>query len=296
MYVQTKPTILHQILFPGVMGLVIAAVFVMRKMGVNPDLWNAITYNGAAILLMTSEYIIPRNPSWNYYHKGKFRIREAATEGFFYFVVDAFSGSLMFPVSHFISEFIKNHVHTPGALPIPGVIQFAILLFGLDFIRYWIHRGYHSISFLWRFHALHHMAPRLGAVSTRRSHPLDDLLLYVPESVLVLVLGFDTETVAAFYAIMTVMALVKHTNVDIPVNRVTALFNLPRFHLRHHELQSGTGTTYNFAEMTTVWDRVFGTFRGAPLTADHQVGVQTESQRSIVRELFGWLYLPINRF
>jgi sterol desaturase/sphingolipid hydroxylase (fatty acid hydroxylase superfamily) len=296
MQTKNKQTFLHHILFPGVMGLVVATVFILRGRGVDPDFWSAYTYNGAAILLLLAEYIIPRNPSWNYFNRGRFQVREAAIETFFYFVVDSFSGSLMFPIAHFLAEFVKGHFQAPGALPIPGALQFIILVLGLDFVRYWIHRGYHRFGFLWRFHALHHMAPRLSAVSTRRSHPLDDLFLYLPESVLVMVLGFDTRVVAGFYAIMTVMALVKHTNVDIPVNTVTAFFNLPRFHLRHHQLQSGTDLNCNYAELTTVWDRVFGTFNGEPLALDHQVGVQTKTERGIVRELFGWLYLPIEKF
>lgn len=282
-------------MFPILIGLIVTSVFIFHRLGMDPDLWIAYTYGGTAILLTCFEYIFPRDPSWNYFSKKGFRLKEAAMDTGFYFYGEVLSKIILLPVASFIVDYLKTITDLPIVLPFNGITQIILLVLLIDFMRYWIHRLQHQHAFLWRWHALHHCAPRLSAITATRSHPIDDLMLYLPETILVLVLGFDIHVVAAMYSVVWSISLIKHANLNLNVNWFSKFFQLPRYHLIHHELHGPKDPTYNFSEIMTFWDHVFGTFKDIPISPQHQVGVETDTHRSTFRELFGSLYLPTDK-
>ena len=73
-------------------------------------------------------------------------------------------GLLEFGESAGLSKWLTN-------LPIP--VQVLALYFASDFIYYWIHRGIHRWSVLWRAsgHGLHHAFHNLHAINVGAAHP-----------------------------------------------------------------------------------------------------------------------------
>lgn len=284
-------------LFAALIIVTIASVLLFRWAGMDPELWGAYTYLGGGIVLFTAEQIIPRNGSWNYVEKGrKFKFRNAAIDLTFFLGIDSWSVAVRLFVAIWVVRHVGKILAMPSLSSVPVLVQIVGLTLLADGFRYAVHRLQHRTSWLWRFHALHHMPENLVAISASRTHPFDDLVTYVPETVAFLLLGFSPDAVSGFYCVVWVIALVSHANVDIaPDGWLSQIVMHPRFHLAHHELQSGSDPTYNFAEITTLWDRVFGTFRNAPLAEDFRVGVAAPEPRSLGRELFGSLYLPVNR-
>ncbi len=41
------------------------------------------------------------------------------------------------------------------------VLQFLLLILVADFTQYWVHRTFHAVPWLWRFHAVHHSAEHI---------------------------------------------------------------------------------------------------------------------------------------
>jgi len=274
----------------------VAAVLIFRRVGIDAESWGAYTYFGAAALLFTAEQIIPRNASWNYAGRGRnFRYRNAIVDLIFLFGIDPCSVAVRLFVAIWVVGRIGKVLSIPTMSSLPVMAEIVLLTLVADGLRYCIHRLQHRTAWLWRFHALHHMPVNLVAVSTSRTHPFDDLIIYVPETILFLLLGFSVDVVSGFYCVVWVISLISHANVDIaPDGWIAGLLMHPRYHLVHHELQSGTERTFNFGEITTVWDRVFGTFRNAPLSKDFRVGVMSGEPRTLHRELLGSFYLPIH--
>ena len=66
----------------------------------------------------------------------------------------------------------------------PGVVQFFALLLVADFTQYWVHRTFHAVPALWRFHAVHHSAEQMDWLAGSRLHLVDIAvtrgLTYVP--------------------------------------------------------------------------------------------------------------------
>ena len=72
----------------------------------------------------------------------------------------------------------------------PFVVQFIAILFLTDFVQYWVHRAFHRVPILWRFHRIHHSADVMDWLAGSRLHLVDVAvtrgLTYVP----IYLLGF----------------------------------------------------------------------------------------------------------
>lgn len=274
---------------------VLAADWMMWRLGWSTSDWIIYTYNGTALILVGLEFLIPRVPSWNYINKNGILWRETAVEIFFFFWGGWFAGAVTYPFSQWVAGHLREALGLSNTIPLPLVLQAIIIVLYIDLFRYWLHRWMHEYPMLWRFHALHHVPERLGTMTSVRTHPVDDFLLYVPEMIILFSVGFDRTLVAVLYSVIWVISLVKHANVEIGENWFTRHFQIPQYHLRHHESHDGKVPTPNFSEVLTLWDRVFGSFAGAKVPLDHQVGVTTEKRRTLIREMFGWAYLSTDK-
>ena len=282
-------------LFPGLLLTTLAVIFILWKLNYTPSDWIEYTYNGIAITLLILELIIPRNKTWNYIDSKGFKFKETGTEIFFFFFSGFFAGAVTYPFSNWVADHIRAISGMEFHIGMPLIFQAIILVLLIDFIRYWMHRWMHEVSFLWRFHALHHLPERLGVGTSTRTHPVDDFLLYVPEMILLFTLGFNRTLVAFLYCFIWIISLIKHSNVEIEENWFSKSFQIPRFHLSHHKKHDGSLPTSNFSEILTFWDRVFGTFDGTEIEFEHQVGVPSETKRGFIREFLGWAYLPTQK-
>ncbi len=59
---------------------------------------------------------------------------------------------------------------------LPLSVQCALAVLLLDLERYGAHRAFHSVSFLWRIHEVHHSDPDYDVSTAGRFHPFEVLL------------------------------------------------------------------------------------------------------------------------
>lgn len=282
-------------LFLLVLLVVIGGDFLLWDFKVPAITWADYTYSAVLIFLVVFEFVKPRNASWNYITKEGVKFRELSADVVFQVIEAAVMSAAVFSLSVWLAEHIRYLFGWKHQLGLHWALQCIAAVFIMDFIRYWIHRWMHQVPLLWRVHSLHHMPERLGAMSTARGNPLDDVIIYSPELIVLFVLGFDKEIMLGLYSVVWIIPLITHSNVEFPVTRLASFFQLPTYHLIHHAYNDATTPTHNFAEILTFWDRVFGTFNAGPIGLDHRTGVVSDKPREWHREFFGWLYLPINR-
>lgn len=60
---------------------------------------------------------------------------------------------------------------------IPPYVQFFLIIMIADFSEYWIHRGFHEIPFLWRFHSIHHSSREMDWLAGSRIHIFDAVVM-----------------------------------------------------------------------------------------------------------------------
>ena len=128
-----------------------------------------------------------------------------------------------------------------------------------DFTQYWVHRTFHAVSLLWRFHAIHHSAEEMDWLAGSRLHLLDVILTrgltYVP----IFVLGFSESALMVYVVLVAAQATFIHANVRWEFRPVRRLVATPAFHHWHHSAER-EAVDKNFAVHTPVWDMLFGTY------------------------------------
>jgi sterol desaturase/sphingolipid hydroxylase (fatty acid hydroxylase superfamily) len=138
-------------------------------------------------------------------------------------------------------------------------LQLPLIVLVADFTQYWVHRTFHTVPFLWPFHAIHHSAEEMDWLAGSRLHLVDVILtralVYVP----IFVLGFSEIALLAYVFLVAAQATFIHANVHWRFRPLQRWIATPAFHHWHHAAEREAADK-NFAVHTPVWDVLFGTY------------------------------------
>ena len=141
---------------------------------------------------------------------------------------------------------------------LPLIVQVLAALLIADFAQYWVHRAFHVVPLLWRFHAIHHSTEAMDWLAGSRLHLVDAVttraLTYIP----LYVLGFSRSALAIYVVIVVIQATFIHANVRWKFRWIQPYVATPCFHHWHHASEKAA-IDRNFAVHTPIWDRLFGT-------------------------------------
>ena len=140
----------------------------------------------------------------------------------------------------------------------PLVVQLAEIVLVADLAEYAVHRLFHRVPWLWRFHAVHHSAQAMDWLAASRIHLADAVLTRAVAFVPLYVLGFAEPAVYAYLVFVSFHAIFVHANVRFDFGRLEGVLGTPRFHHWHHAADADA-IDKNFAIHLPVIDRVFGT-------------------------------------
>jgi sterol desaturase/sphingolipid hydroxylase (fatty acid hydroxylase superfamily) len=147
-----------------------------------------------------------------------------------------------------------------AAAPIYASVVVSVI--SLDLISYVWHRANHRISFLWRFHQVHHSDPDYTVSTALRFHP-GELTLALPVRLLaVAALGVPISGVIIFEVLFAFSNFFEHGNIDLSRKLESWLGRLivtPALHRRHHSQRSALLNS-NYGTIFSVWDRLFRSF------------------------------------
>ena len=140
---------------------------------------------------------------------------------------------------------------------LPWIVQFLLAVTAADMLEYWIHRLFHTVPWLWRFHAIHHSSKALDWIAGSRSHLVDDVVvrawILAP-----MMLVFPHDINVAYLLFVTIHATWTHCNFGPNVKWLEPYLILPRYHHWHHTSQK-EAIDKNFAIHFPWIDRIFGT-------------------------------------
>jgi sterol desaturase/sphingolipid hydroxylase (fatty acid hydroxylase superfamily) len=189
--------------------------------------------------------------------------REEWREDLFYFLVS----SLMVQVLTFLTFIPAKTILavTPltgvrawvGALPF--VVQFVAIMFLTDLVQYWVHRAFHRVPWLWKFHAVHHSARSMDWMAGARMHFLEILVLRASTVIPMFVLGFTAAAMNAYIFVVYIYSAFVHANLNWRFGLLEKLLVTPRFHHWHHGIED-EAVDVNFAIHFPLLDRLFGTY------------------------------------
>jgi len=153
-----------------------------------------------------------------------------------------------------------------GLLPrlgLPKWAEVALVLVLMDYTFYLWHVMTHRVSFLWRFHVVHHADLDLDASTALRFH-LGELLLGVPyQAAQVLLIGITPATYSIWQTTFLVAILFHHSALKLPYEwerRLSWFLVTPRMHGIHHSIVRSESDA-NWSSGLNIWDRLHGTLR-----------------------------------
>lgn len=141
----------------------------------------------------------------------------------------------------------------------PLWLQLLAIMFFTDLVQYWVHRAFHVIPFLWRFHSVHHSAKTLDWLAGSRMHILEIIALRAMTVIPMYLLGFSTTVIYVYLVIVYVYATYIHANVKWDIEWLKPFIVTPRFHHWHHGIEK-EAVDVNFAIHFPILDRIFGTY------------------------------------
>ncbi len=136
---------------------------------------------------------------------------------------------------------------------------FILLLLGVDFVFYWVHRWGHSINIMWAAHSPHHSAEEMNFFVALRASVTQRMTSFLFFWVLTII-GFHPLHIYMMTGIHLFIAFLHHTEFIPKLWRpIEFVFTTPSHHRVHH----GVNFKYldkNFGEFLIIWDRIFGSF------------------------------------
>ena len=250
-------TVFAWTIFPVVLGGAVAFTIWQMARGVDPIIAFVGPTIAAYFLLLTLERLLPYHRSWN-------RSRGDLHVDLGHLVVSgAFTVELLRPFMLAFGLWAGAWVSAALGVEIwpqewPLVLQLVLALVLGEFFMYWAHRLGHSWQLLWRFHAVHHSAPRLYFLNAVRFHPVDLAISTYAPFVPLVALGADARLLALFILVTAVHGLFQHTNLPIRLGPLNWFFSMAELHRWHHSRLLEEANT-NYGQNLIVWDIVFGT-------------------------------------
>ena len=138
------------------------------------------------------------------------------------------------------------------------MLQVLLGLLVID-ISLWIRHSFVH-KFLWSFHAVHHSAKELTWLTTRRLHPLDQIVMGLIDCVILYVIGFSAEGMIGALIIKDLNNLFVHSNIVLDYPKpLKYIFVSPNMHRWHHATEKEAHDK-NYCVVFAFVDYVMGTF------------------------------------
>ncbi|MGE5539959.1 MAG: sterol desaturase family protein [Gemmatimonas sp.] len=141
----------------------------------------------------------------------------------------------------------------------PMALQAALGLVIAEIGLYAAHRIGHEWGLLWRFHAVHHSAPRLWFFNTGRFHVGDTAVSIVLSQPLLFAAGAPSDVFVWVAAFTAFVGMLTHCNVRMKFGALSYVFNTPELHRWHHSRDPRIGNA-NYGENLMLFDLALGTF------------------------------------
>jgi sterol desaturase/sphingolipid hydroxylase (fatty acid hydroxylase superfamily) len=141
----------------------------------------------------------------------------------------------------------------------PLLLQFVAIMFLTDLVQYWVHRAFHRIPWLWKFHSVHHSARVMDWLAGSRMHFMEIVCLRGATLIPMYVLGFAAPAMYAYIFFVYVFSTLVHSNLGLDFRFLKHWFVTPRYHHWHHGIER-EAIDVNFAVHFPILDRLFGTY------------------------------------
>jgi len=183
-------------------------------------------------------------------------------------------------------------------LDMPMWIFLIIGVMLMDFLGAWLaHWVEHHVTWMWKFHVIHHTDQHVDVTSANRHHPGESIIRFTFTIMATFVLGAPIWLVMIYQSMSVVLSQFNHSNVIIPnwLDRIIdKIFCTPNMHHVHHHYRMPYSDT-NYGNIFSFWDRIFSTY----VKVDNSklvYGVDTYMQKEDANNIWNMLKLPFTPY
>ena len=171
-------------------------------------------------------------------------------------------------------------------------------MLALDLVGAWLpHWAEHKVTFLWRFHLIHHTDTFVDTTTANRHHPGESVIRFVFTLVAVLLTGAPMWLVFMYQAFSVALSQFNHANINLPrwADRALGLFIVTpnMHHVHHHYVLPVTNT--NYGNIFPYWDRLFGTYHEMA-GRDLKYGIDTHPEPHEHSHIGNLLKVPFQKY
>lgn len=257
--------------FPLALIAAVATVMIAMDRGVDPVGAMFGVYLAGMIVVTALERLLPFDREWN---------RSSGDLGAdaLYLPTTWLVGALMQPASAALALALASWLSASlgtGLWPMewPLLAQVALASVVAELFDYWAHRAMHESRTLWRFHSIHHSAPRLYWLNATRTHPGETLFRGFVGGLPLAILGVGAPVLAVWMVIGRVAGLFQHANIDFELRPFSWIFSIGELHRWHHSTLAHEANR-NYGNTFIFWDAVFGTrFLPSDRARPEEVGI-----------------------
>ena len=137
--------------------------------------------------------------------------------------------------------------------------QLFLALLVSDLFQYTGHYLFHKIPALWRFHTVHHSTKDIDWLAGSRTHFVDLIAVRSISFIPLYVCGFSSAVFTTYIVIVSIQAVLAHSNTRINFGFLRYVFVTPQYHHWHHS-DDPKAYDKNFAIHFPFIDMIFGTY------------------------------------
>jgi sterol desaturase/sphingolipid hydroxylase (fatty acid hydroxylase superfamily) len=181
------------------------------------------------------------------------------------------------PVTDRLTKFIeKNNVGILKIFKLPKFFETALAVILLDYTLYLWHVLTHKLSFLWRFHQVHHADLDLTASTAIRFHFGEMTISVAFRAGQILLIGVSPRALQIWQSLLFLSVFFHHSNVRLPKEfeeKLEKIIVTPRLHGIHHSVKQEEMDS-NWSSGLSIWDYLHGTFRNDIPQDEIRIGVE----------------------
>lgn len=181
---------------------------------------------------------------------------------------------------------------------LPLILEVLISLLILDLVgAYLVHFVEHKITWMWKFHVIHHSDKNVDVTTGLRHHPGETLFRIMFTILGVYISGASIGIVMLYQSLSVLFAHLTHANISLP-NRldrlISYLFVTPNMHKVHHHYKQPLTDT-NYGNIFSIWDRVFGTYTFVEDSKSLVYGIDTHIKDKKIDSFSNLLLIPFKK-
>ncbi len=223
-----------------------------------PSLHRSLLLAGGLFLFYALEYAIP------FVKLSYSKPRHALINIFFTITTIIINFLLAFLIIKTCDFMALHHAGLLNIVTLPLWLYTIAGLLLLDLVGAWlIHFLQHKIKWMWKFHIIHHADQYVDTTTANRHHPGESVFRLLFTLLAIFVTGAPFWLLMLYQALSALLSQFNHANISLPdkfdawLSYIIVSPNMHKVH--HHYVQPYTDS--NYANIFSIWDRVFGTFK-----------------------------------